>query len=183
MFARTFYICFLLNLLLVFSVYAQGNISYLDSRYGFRELRFGSTINGNKSFVYDGAFGPQKNYIRKTDKLLVGEAKIDDIVYRTFQGKFIGVEIHTTVNNANDLLTALAELYGQPSKTIELNALSGSKAFEWNGRKARIKAVCFPNPDSPGQGIMRVSIFSIALEQEAETVRNATKYRQLEKGL
>ena len=71
------------------SLFAQAKYFVLDQKYGFRDTRFEMPISALKGLVM---LLPEeskyvKTYIRPNDKLLVGNAQLNKIVYQFYKGQ------------------------------------------------------------------------------------------------
>jgi len=76
----------------------------LDSKFkpgsepdGFRGIKWGtdiSTLQDMKHYSTDSSYGGIENYTKKKDKLKIGGANIDRIIYGFWRGKFSSVDIY-----------------------------------------------------------------------------------------
>ena len=102
----------------------QGSIAALDAKNGFRDTTFGDSINqhvemiqtkdSKELFLDDPTNGC---YLRKEDKLKLGDADLHDISYFFDQGRLSEVQIwiHGTYDSVK-VLEALKYTYGPPTE-------------------------------------------------------------------
>lgn len=118
-------------LALLSSISNAGSIADLDSKYGFRDLKFEARIDSIPGFVINEDEGDQKFYSKSGDDLKIGEAELKSISYGAYKGKLSHVLIVTSgYLNSNRLLDILKEAYGR--------AYQGNKYIErysWFGKR------------------------------------------------
>lgn len=106
----------LVNLAVGYKSVAQGSLAALDAKNGFRDVKFGASIKNYPGMTLaDGNYplSTTKTYIRKTDKLKIGDVRINPISYRFFKGRLSDVEFtFSGKEEANELLKAFEFLYG-----------------------------------------------------------------------
>jgi hypothetical protein len=84
---------------------------------GFRDLKWGDRIEGREGLALaeNSSDGISAYYRRNSDKLLIGKAELEDIIYCCADGRFIGVLIHSSgKNNAESLRGTLNSAFGEP---------------------------------------------------------------------
>lgn len=106
--------------LLVSSAFA-GSKADLDSKYGFRDLKFGSGVTSDSVLIEDG--GGFKCYQRPSDALSVGDAILKELRYCYYNNELLVVMIETEgISNSQAFLAVLSAAYGdgyQGNKYIE----------------------------------------------------------------
>jgi hypothetical protein len=120
-----------------------GSLAYLDWRYGFRDLKFEQSIETSKDMVLVEDDGDLKFYHRKDERLQLGDAKLQQIEYGFYRGKFATVVI-TAASNAETaaFLRAMVADYGAPQKSPRNN----NKLY-WFGQKVLVDYL--PSPTGP----------------------------------
>lgn len=111
----------MLSLLLLASFAFAGSKADLDSKYGFRDLKFGSAATSNSVLVEDdGAF---KCYHRPSDALSIGDAALSELTYCYYNNELGTVIVKTDgISNSQAFLAVLNAAYGdgyQSNKYIE----------------------------------------------------------------
>jgi hypothetical protein len=90
-----------------------GTVTYLDWRYGFRDLKFEQPIETCKGMVLVEDDGHQKFYTRKDENLEFEGAKLKLVEYGFYKGKLANVTINAEgKTNSVALLKALEKDYG-----------------------------------------------------------------------
>ena len=111
---------------LTLSCFSQ-NIKALDDKYGFRESKFESL----KSSFCCLTEIEESFFISTTEKLTLGEYKLDEVVYNFFENKLSTIMIKTKgYTNSRGVLKILQNAYGmgyQSNKYIE--------EYYWRGAK------------------------------------------------
>ena len=85
---------------------------------GFRGIKWGEDVNNVKGLqlLRIETAAEIKTYLRKTDKMSIGDAKLQSINYSFKRDKFLGAEIEVQEKvNADALLAFLKETYGETS--------------------------------------------------------------------
>ena len=105
----------------------------LDAKYGFRDGSFGMLISSTNfqgaKLVEDG--GDTKFYSRPHDKMTIGGAELDQIVYGFYKGKLGYVHIETKgYLNSRALLEVLQKAYGPGYKSNRY-----IEKYHWFGKK------------------------------------------------
>jgi hypothetical protein len=96
-----------------------------------------------------------KIYIRPNDKLSVGNAELDKIVYQFYKGKLHMLAFYCDERNAGALLYSLEQVYGSGEKSI-----LGS--YNWYGQRVRMDYFPFNQKD----GYAWVCISSIKIDDK-----------------
>lgn len=108
---------------------APGSLAYLDAKNGFRELHFGDPPK--KDMILVESFGEEKVYKRSRENLIIGAAKVENIVYLFYKNRLSSVIIWTKgIINSSAMLEVLREAYGagfQSNQYLEHILWSGSK--------------------------------------------------------
>lgn len=110
---------------------ALGSTDFLDARNGFRGVEFGTDFAKFSGLKVDRDHGKLKMYTKEGDKLSLGLATLEDIVYHFFDGKFYGVSLHAGDKPNGDTLRAIIfTAFGPGQKLDDHNTLwEGSKAW------------------------------------------------------
>jgi len=98
----------------------RGTIAYLDARNGFRDLKFGQSIAQCPGMRlvksdYRGSAGKNiKTYVRDSDDLRIGTARLESIVYVFFKDRLMAVDLSVKDDEDMAVVTgAFSELYGE----------------------------------------------------------------------
>lgn len=84
----------------------------------FRNIKWGKNISELKDMKIVQNAGDNKFYKRKSEKLKIGTAKINDLVYAFYKGHFAGVLIRfSESSNFMDIKEAFIQLYGEGVKS------------------------------------------------------------------
>jgi len=78
------------------------NFAQLDAVKGYGGLAFNSDFSAAKDLVVEQDRGPLKIYKKKGEKLIIGSALLETILYYYYEGKLYGVAFHT--NDGQDTL-------------------------------------------------------------------------------
>jgi hypothetical protein len=108
-----------------------GHTHYLDFKNGFRGIKFGASIDSFKDLNVVSAQGSIKKCTKKDDDLMLGQFKVDEIVYQFVNGKFQGVSISASGADAQSLLQVFQSAYGPGSRMK-----NGPPQFFWSGKTA-----------------------------------------------
>jgi hypothetical protein len=139
-----------------------GSVFYLDSKNGFRDLKFGSTPTKDMELV--GVDGDARIYQRPHDALEVGEGKCKQIRYVFYKNRLHIVQIVTEGrNNSRAVRDALYAAYGKPT----LPSAYGGRD-RWIGGKV----VAEYSEDSDGGAITQLTSRA-RVEPPAETKKDA----------
>ncbi|RZK32321.1 MAG: hypothetical protein EOO61_17025 [Hymenobacter sp.] len=147
-----------LAILVLFStaLYAQSKCFELDQKYGFRDVRFEMPINAFNGLVAPIEEGKDvKIYIRPNDKLSVGNAQLNKIVYQFYKGKLHIVALYCDERNAGALLYSLEQAYGSGEKSIP-------GISSWYGQRVRMDYFSFNQEN----GYAWVCISSIKIDDK-----------------
>jgi hypothetical protein len=110
----------------------MGNAEDLDNANGFRGVKFGSSMDSISGLELEQDRGSLKLYTKKDEKMLLGPALLDEIVYYFFEGKLYGVALHSADGqDSSNLLRILQLAYGygaQPDQNAPI--------FFWSGKTA-----------------------------------------------
>ncbi len=159
---------------------AEGNLAYLDSTYGFRDLKFEQRIGNcpGMQLVDDG--GDTKTYKRSQDKLKLGDASLANIRYYFYKGQFSMVAF-TSIgeDNYHAVLQILQEAYGRYLPN------SGRPLFFWNGERVTIscKAIRKSDPNTGDSYVeTTVAIFSKPLDEREKADKGADEKAKARQG-
>jgi hypothetical protein len=84
---------------------------------GFRGVQWGSNITEHPDMVFEEDTGATKYYVRKDDELMIGNLKVDKIVYVFSRDRFLAVRVlYHSIPNFTKLKQAFDRLYGGGSK-------------------------------------------------------------------
>lgn len=78
------------------------NFARLDAVKGYGGLAFGSDFSTAKNLVLEQDRGPLKIYKKQDEKLIIGPALLETVLYYYYEGKLYGVAFHT--NDGQDTL-------------------------------------------------------------------------------
>lgn len=99
------------------------NKKALDEKNGFRELKFGMSIDSISNLKLIDGNGISKYYEKTDDKLTIGDYTVESITYGFYKGKLSFIMITTVgYTNSRGILNLLVTQYGkgyQPNQYIE----------------------------------------------------------------
>ena len=105
---------------------------------GFRGLDWDTPIESvQKQLILIAGEGKETYYLRASDKLEIGDARLRDIVYRFYDGRFFGVVIRPARGNRDSFIEAFHALYGTGRKTN-----SDEVEYVWAGDDSEIILFC-----------------------------------------
>lgn len=108
--------------------------SRVDEKSGFRDLRFGQTLDV-KQFKLDSKRNPGgiEQYVRLKENLRLGQATLARIQYITVNGKLAHIRIESAPNteDAYRLAAVAQESYGKPDNTLDSG--TGTVIDSWKG--------------------------------------------------
>jgi hypothetical protein len=116
----------------VASAFAEG-IDALDAEDGFRDARFGTRVESFEGLeiISDRGARGTKVYVRPTDALEFGAARLDGVTYGFYAQELYFVALFTSGSrNTRAVLAQLEQAYG-PGTPVDGNA----KEYIWQGRK------------------------------------------------
>lgn len=112
---------------------ASDNLRQLDDTYGFRDVKFETSVSALRNLVLVDATSNTKIYRRTTDSYQVGQAQAASILYYFYKGKLITVRLTTQGDtNSRGMLEAFTELYGpgyQANDHLEKHVWQGKKVY------------------------------------------------------
>jgi hypothetical protein len=116
----------------------KGTVSYLDYKYGFRDMKFETLIeNANDmSLITDTIDNKRGNkniqhYIKTSDSLNVGDYDLKSIKYEFYKGKLSVIYLRTKgYTNSRGILAILKNLYGIPFQSNQY-----IEEYLWNGAR------------------------------------------------
>lgn len=152
------------------------NIVQLDAVKGYGGLAFGSDFSSAKDLEVEQDRGPLKIYKKKGEKLMIGPALLETILYYYYEGKLYGVAFHT--NDGQDTLNLkgiFAFAFGDGQDSDD----SGPSTI-WIGKK---NGALFDVNTSTGDGsafLFDIKLHDAYLKYETEAAQKAAS--QLIKG-
>jgi hypothetical protein len=87
-----------LQIFLFFTLITADCYSFQNEPDGFRGIKWGTEFSTLKNMVYKGtdeSYGGIKLYNKRNDEMNIGSAKLTEVLYGFWQGKFEGVRIET----------------------------------------------------------------------------------------
>ena len=139
----------------------------LDTKNGFRDLKFGSPIEQLQGATLLKEKGQQKTYSRSTDALKVGEAVLSGIYYTYYKGRLLSVRlVCPDADNGRTMMDAFVMQYGpghQSNKYIE--------DYGWSGQIVTMVYI----QNVAGRSILEMESKSIADELLADHFKEAEK--------
>jgi len=110
-----------------------GNTDALDAEDGFRGARFGERVESFEGLELLSASGARGMdvYVRPSDVLELGPARLDGVTYGFYQGELYFVALFASGRrNARAALLQLEKDYGPGTSVSE-----GANEYVWRGRK------------------------------------------------
>jgi hypothetical protein len=139
-----------------------GSLAYLDFRNGFRDLKFGDLPTQDMRIFEDSV--ETRFYRRPSDDLTIGGAKVSEIVYGFYKGRFYAVLISTKgIVNSRAMLDVLQQAYGlgrRPNQFLD--------DYYWEG--ALVSSICNEKPVSHDATVL---FQSLSLKKEKDTDEKA----------
>jgi hypothetical protein len=149
--------CTLLTILLTFLIFSSlPAFAFQNEPDGFRGIKWGTNINALPDMGLIDSDGETKFYIRRNDKMKIGDADVDKIVYGFYKTRFFYVRIKfNNFSNFTRLKETLFSQYGQgdkPNQFMEKYFWHGaavSISFNYNeiGKKGEIYYFFIPVSD------------------------------------
>ncbi|GAB2954557.1 hypothetical protein GCM10027048_20010 [Hymenobacter coalescens] len=88
-------------------------LTKLDTKYGFRDLKFGTTVASVKGLALLESKGGMRVYTRVTDSKKVGNFQVSRILYYFYRGQLSSIRLDTKgYLNSRGVLAAFQGLYG-----------------------------------------------------------------------
>ncbi|GMR20562.1 MAG: hypothetical protein BMS9Abin36_1158 [Gammaproteobacteria bacterium] len=121
-----------------FAIYSTSALAFKNEPLGFRGAKWGMNISSNPQMILKSSKKYEKVYIRKDDKLSIGNAKLKRLVYFTYKDKFSSVLITTKgIANRRALIDAFQANFGKgykPNKYIN--------EYLWEGSTSTVFITC-----------------------------------------
>ncbi len=119
-------------LFLAINANARGSLKDLDSKYGFRDLKFGMQVKDlPKVFLKISEDSGFSVYTRPTDKMQVGRAKLTELKYMFFDGAFCAVGLKTASSeDTSNLFASIVETYGPWKRIISYVNFNNTFGFQ-----------------------------------------------------
>lgn len=165
---------------------AQGSLAYLDAKYGFRDIKFGTAISSLKGMVYleDNPLYPDvKEYTRPSDKKVFGNIPVKRIVYGFYHGRLweVGVTGYGPEHNT-PLYELLKTAYGlgKPLSTYDTQK-RGYSMYECTWKSDKVLAWIKPGYTLDAGGYYPVYFASRSRLIEAEMDRDIAAWRKAQR--
>lgn len=165
---RLSYACFCLILLgtMAFTQPANqsGGFNPGSEPDGFRGIKWGTSVSSVDDMTQVWADGDMRLYERRGDPLEIGSAKLHNILYLFWQGKFLEARVmipkhygpdKTEMANFDAVKKVCCERFGVRGKPI-----FGKEQYSWHGERSWIW-LGFEDP-----GYLRLNVGSTGLQQE-----------------
>ena len=137
---------------------AQGSLAALDAKNGFRDAKLGMKLSQFKGmYIYKA--DKAGDYVRNTDKKMIGDIPLKQIKYRFHKGILYGIFITADFNYGDDLVSVLESSYGKSKEDKYKN-----KYWKTSQIEMRLCPTIFSEDDMDG---MTIQIISISLAQKA----------------
>lgn len=147
---------------------SAGSLADLDSKYGFRDIKFGSHIDSLSGFTLEEVSGDKSFYIRKSDSLKIGPAPLKFIGYTFYKGRFLSVMFESKgLENSSRLFEVLSLAYGEPRQPNEF-----IKEYFWLGKRV---SGFYEYSDIHEKGTVFFSSRDIQSEMDADNLRASKK--------
>lgn len=164
----------------VCSLVAGAEYAELDTRNGFRDVRFGEPLSRGFKLVFEDQTRPWRVYERRSDNREIGTAKLLSINYYTFDGVAAGVALIASGGNCDALVESFTSVYGEPmegSCGIDTGSPDMIPMFCWRGEIAR---AAFSRGEGVaailGDDVCGLEIYSVVLrERRDEFVRDKAR--------
>ncbi len=162
-----------------------GAFAFQNEPDGFRGLKWGDPPTEDMDYLRTREFDI-KIYRGLDDKMQIGEAKLKDICYLFYEGRFMAVEISPEWSDYDALKDVVMLKFGDGVVTKEYGL---TVQILWSGDTATIALV-----NSPRDGIQLLLIYSIEIwkekeeefprkKEEAEQKKEEERQKAAEKGL
>jgi len=107
------------------------NIAQLDAVKGYGGLAFNSDFSAAKDLEIEEDRGPLKTYKKKGEKLILGPALLETVLYYYYEGKLYGVAFHTEDgHDSTNLKSILVAAFGHGEDSAD-----GEPSTIWIGKK------------------------------------------------
>jgi hypothetical protein len=107
---------------------------------GFRDMAWGTDIKTLSDMEFLKDEDVLKVYVKKNDKLAIGDVPLKAIYYKFFKGKLYEVVIETNgFKNYLDLKQLCFEKYGKGKEEIETDKYLKQEYYYWSGEKTSIR--------------------------------------------
>jgi hypothetical protein len=145
-----------------------GDVKALDAENGFRDARFGASLDaldGLELLTESGAAGTQL-YIRPTESLEMGDARLDGVTYGFYRERLYFVAIFTSGRrNSEAVLARFQETYG-PGAAVAGDAIE----FVWQGSR-----VLLHFRQDPATGVGMAALTSLPMDAEVKSASAAIR--------
>lgn len=108
--------------------------SQVDAKDTFRDLKFGQVCSTTPRFVAKGGEDELRGYVRTGEKMSVGKAQLDKVVYICAEDRLRVVLLESPLQESEDVILALVGTYGQPG-------LQEDKFVYWRGAERTVWAM------------------------------------------
>ena len=148
------------------AVAGAGDLKALDAENGFRDARFGTsldTLDGLQLLTESGAAGTQL-YIRPDESLEIGAARLDGVTYGFYRERLYFVAIFTSgQRNTEAVLARFQEAYG-PGAAVAGDAVE----FVWQGSR-----VLLHFRQDPATGVGMAALTSLPMDAQVKSASAA----------
>lgn len=153
----------------LFSGLSQPAFAFENEPEGFRGIKWGTPISSNKSeMTLIERDAKLSVYLRKGDKLRIGEAKLTSLSYGYYKEHFFMAAMTTQgASNKTELLRAFKAQFGEGDRPNEL-----LDKYVWAGATTSIIIECNPITDACQVWIASISIVK---QMEADNEEAAKK--------
>ena len=146
----------------------QNLFAFQNEPDGFRGIKWGTDIKDLPDMVWKEEDGDIRLYLRKDDKLKIGDAELDAIRYGFYKGRFYGVFIaFKSLSNATVLKETLFQQYGQKQRPKGF-----MEKYFWFGS---LVAISYDYSEVSKSGTILYSYMPIANEERENRKEKARK--------
>lgn len=133
---------------------------------GFRGVRWGTQLSSLSGFKTANQTTAQAgNYTRDSEKLMLGGARLKDVVWRFYRGRLYHVLVEAQPNTFDALKSVTIERFGKSYKNTSTEYL---ESYTWSGSNSKGESVTFEVKRDKQTG--RVSgFFTYAPLEQAES--------------
>ena len=143
------FLLFLVGLLVLpLQSFAQGSLTDLDAKNGFRNVKFGVLRSTFKDLVSTDADPNEKsdwkNYERRSDSKTLGDIPLDYISYKFYKNYLIQISLQSK-GHFEEIFETITQAYGKHSeiKKFTYNDFEYTEYY-WKGAKATIRLLRGP---------------------------------------
>ena len=142
----------------------EGTIEYLDAKFGFRNLKFGSSVQSGMELAKEQDHELTKTYVFPGESLDAGGAKLAGIRYVYYSNRLISVIIETEgQRNSRALVEELQAAYGSTAR-------EGAVVQTWPGELIVLSYAEQPRGDATTVIWSRAHMAPVVREQRARAL-------------